>query len=324
MGTKRILNDLSLNDKVSFKDSSYGVGVVLGYNKDIGKHLIGYNSSGKKHSGAFTNTGGHFVQNKDNKYVYSDKLKEFQHYYYADSTLELLNTEEGNEGYRLGDEVEVQFQANGTVCTKGAYWDGSTTRKAQVVGFTDTGDALLYMTSSDGPAYGMGFSPDINRLIDSKYDGKLDTSRSAFVNSGSISMSKTGKKQTIRKDTVNVMSSAKEGQSFMDLMKSDMGTLPIGSPRSRWFQRHQGSHLGHDEESRSGITTDFEALSEMLDTEIGESAIAFDARASPSNMHRASAVILVRNVSRMSSELAVWHKLETWSLVSPPIRFFPS
>ena len=217
MGTKRILNDLSLNDKVSFKDSSYGCGFVLGYNKDIGKHLIGYNSSGKKHSGAFTNTGGHFVQNKDNKYVYSDKLKEFQHYYYADSTLELLNTEEGNEGYRLGDEVEVQFQANGTVCTKGAYWDGSTTRKAQVVGFTDTGDALLYMTSSDGPAYGMGFSPDINRLIDSKYDGKLDTSRSAFVNSGSISMSKTGKKQTIRKDTVNVMSTKRQIGTFFEM-----------------------------------------------------------------------------------------------------------
>ena len=273
---KKILNDLSLGDKVSFKDSSYGSGYVLGYNKEIGKHLIGYNATSKRHSGAFTNTGGNFVQNKENKYVYSDKLKGYQYFFYADSTLELLNTEE-NTDHKVGDEVEVQFQANGSVCSKNATWDGTATRKATIVGFNDVGEPVLYFNIPPAGTveYGLAYSPDFDRWLDKSYDGKLDVKRLAFLQSGSVSMSKISNK--VRKEKVKVMSGIKESGeklSFMDMMKANAGEAAYRVASKQLSVATKAAILKVME--NKGQSSDrIAALKEMLDTAYGEALVSF-------------------------------------------------
>lgn len=278
---KRLLNELSLNEKASFKDPGHGVGYVLGYNKEIGKHLIGYNAQCKRHSQAFANTTGQFVQNKENKYVYSDRVRDYTHFYYADSALELLNTETSADGvYRIGDPVDVQFNSNGQVVARGSVWDGSTTRRGTVVGMTDYGEPLLYM---DVPApgqmeYGMVFNSDINRWLDRKYDNQLNTNRAAFVNSAAVNISKASGKSTVREvQKEQRFEATKEKvmeKSFMEIMKSDAKTAAYRVASTQMTLGIKNA-LVNLMEKKGQSSERISALKEMLDTKFGEALVSY-------------------------------------------------
>lgn len=280
---RKLVNELNLNEKVSFKDPTYGAGYILGYNKEIGKHLVGYNANCKRHANAFQNTTGQFVQNKDGKYQYSDRLRDYSHFYFVDSVLELLNTEESTDRqYGTGQQVDVQFNANGSVVPLGGVWDQTTTRRAAVVGMTDRGTPLLYMDApmAGQAEYGMIFSPEVHRWIDARYDANLNTSRAAFVDGGTVSMGRSNKKQTTGQqpqravEQEKVMEHSKDNRSFWDMMKSDGKNAAVRVASQQLTSGMKTAILTFLEGKGQGSER-LAAVKEMLDTKAGEAAIAY-------------------------------------------------
>lgn len=276
---KRVLSETSLNDKVAFKDTQYGAGHVVGYNKKIGKHLVAYSGINKRKSDAFSNKSGHFIQNKDNDYIYSDKAKTYEYYFFADSILELLNTEEGRDGLHAGDEIEVYCNAAGTPFARLTEWDGTgVTCFATVVGFNDIGDPIAYFASSSLPEIGNAYTTDIDRCVNGMFDGALDTSRRAFANVAAWNYAKVGKGKTIKNKNKNKekdrpMSNTTEKPSFFEMMKGDATKAAYRVAANQMTTGVKKAILTIME--KKGQSSErIQALGEMLDTQAGQAFIS--------------------------------------------------
>ena len=175
----------------------------------------------------------------------------------------------------LGDEVDVYCNSSGQPIAKTSAWDGIVSRHATIIGFTETGDPILYF--SPPPAglaeYGNAWNGDFDRYTNARYDGAVDTVRRAFINGSGLNMSKTSKTGKVK--PVKVMSSTHNNgeQSMFDMLKQNATTAAY---RVATVQMTSGVKAAIIKvmENKGQSSERIQALKEMLDTEAGSAAVS--------------------------------------------------
>jgi len=266
----KVIADLKLDDKAVLKDATYGSGTLVGINKKTNEHLIGYKSTDSRASGAWTNAGGKFPEAG----TYSDNIKNFSHYLFVPATAELHSNDSGNDGLTVGDTVELYCDANGTLTTNAAARDAKQTRKGTVVGFYENGSPLIYIEKSDLKEIGSAYSNTFNRYTHESFEGKLDTGRAAYIN-GANGLANGWLKQ-VKKGKVKKMSNSNSNgdrPAFLDMMKGD---LKDAAYRVASKQMVDGTRTAILKvmESKGQSSDRIQALSDLLNTELGHSLIS--------------------------------------------------
>lgn len=266
MAIPKKLSELKLGDKIVPKDKTYFVGTFLGkfMKDDKTPYLIGYKDGAPKHSGAWTNAGGKWLEGQENH----ESIKEFKYFIFAPD-LELHSNELGNDGLTVGDKVELYYN-NSLKQVEASQQVAEQTRTGQIVGFNEDGSPLIYVEADPKLAeVGMAHNADMNRNIHESFEGKLDLSRKAFIN-GKDGLNNGWLKQ-IKKGKVKKMSNSNK-PTILETAKSDLTEASYRVASNQMVKGTKGAILKVMEKNGQGSDR-VQALSDMLDTQIGESLV---------------------------------------------------
>lgn len=261
----KTIGDLKIGDRAVLKSPEYGTGTLVGINSKTNERFIGYKSTDPKHSGAFSNPGGKFPDS----FKMSDKVKDYAYFYCVPHTLELHNNESGNDNLNVGDRVEVYTDTNNNFTTSSAK---AHKRNATVIGFYETGDALLYFDNDSKSEIGVATGNTLQRHIHETFDGKIDLDRRAFINSNGFIdkgwMKKIGKVKVKKMSNNNG-----DRPAFMEMVKADAVQAAYRVAATQMSNGTKAAILTIMEKNGQGSDR-IAALSDLLNTEFGNALVS--------------------------------------------------